>query len=85
VTQTVTPSLQSYEVPFSTYFWYSCAGGKFGDICRGLFCRKVAYIRYDVPWWMDVTKSTVRFLYEPGNVTVSAGNLTEKKILRKHV
>lgn len=41
-------SLESYRIPFSKYFRYSSAGGKFKHIYTELFFHMVSYTRRDV-------------------------------------
>jgi hypothetical protein len=45
--------------PFSTYFQYSYAGGKFKHTQD--FSRKVPHTRYEVPWFVEWMDSTKRF------------------------
>jgi hypothetical protein len=51
VIETATPSSESYYILFSTFLRYS--GGKFKHTYTELFFRKVAYTRYDVPWFKE--------------------------------
>jgi hypothetical protein len=47
VQQSITVSLESYEILFWTYFRCSCSGGKYKRIYIGLSFRKVGYTKYD--------------------------------------
>jgi hypothetical protein len=53
VCENLTSSLESYCILFPTYFRYSCSGGKFKHTYTGLLFRKVAYPRYEVPWFVQ--------------------------------
>jgi hypothetical protein len=44
---------KNYWIPLSTYFRYSYDSGKFRQVYRELFFRKVGYIKHNVSWIIE--------------------------------